>query len=318
MQRHPSSFSMSQTKQSNPPKWPLLASFFIIILAEQISTTPRQQWLVTYQCNASEKPSQESLWDYCRQSHQNQARVSSWDLSFSLAFHIASILAAPVFAALSNSIGRRPILLLTLISFLLKNLGVFIVSKFNTSLWVLFGFYLVAGLLGGIGGSLSVVQAYLTDGSDFNRLDSLFIHLESATMLSHLMGPLLGGALSRLYGVSIAFKTSAGLFLVGYSAVAIFVKESIHKFADFPPSLLSCITSSFTSMAQTLKRIRLVDKWILLTILLGSGIANGAKTIFTMWTAYKFGWDAFSMGTFSFLRSAANVVVMYLLLPLQP
>lgn len=113
----------------------------------------------------------------------------------SASYSLFQLISAPILGELSDKIGRRPILLFSLagtaISFLL--LGV------ANSIPLLFISRIIDGLSGG---NISTAQAYIADiTSKENRTQGMGV-LMAAFSLGFILGPALGGVLSRFgYGV---------------------------------------------------------------------------------------------------------------------
>jgi DHA1 family tetracycline resistance protein-like MFS transporter len=132
---------------------------------------------------------------------------------------LSQLLAAPVVGRLSDRYGRRPLLIVsiagTFVSFLLLGLA--------GSLAVIFVSRVLDGLFGG---NIALARAYITDVTDEeNRARGLGI-IGAAFGLGFIIGPAMGGLLSR-YGYHIPALVAAALSLVNLAAVVVWLPESL-------------------------------------------------------------------------------------------
>lgn len=123
------------------------------------------------------------------------------------------IIGAPILGRLSDQYGRRPILLVSIFGTLLG----YILLGFANSLWMLFAARMLDGLTGG---NISVAQAYIADTSDEkNRARSLGL-IGAAFGLGFVVGPMMGGLLSKL---SFAAPAIAASSLAGLNLLTVFL-----------------------------------------------------------------------------------------------
>ena len=120
----------------------------------------------------------------------------------------AQLVGAPLLGRLSDRIGRRPVLLLsvagTLVGFLLLGLAeplgrmlAGLVSSQSPNVVILAVLFVSRVLDGLTGGNLTVAQAYITDVTDeANRAKSLGL-VGAAFGLGFILGPAAGGVLSQ-------------------------------------------------------------------------------------------------------------------------
>lgn len=134
--------------------------------------------------------------------------LSATGLSFLFAsFSLAQFLATPLIGRLSDSYGRRPLLLLCLLGTSIS-LTLFATAQTLTQLFI-------ARILDGItGGNNSVAQAIIADSSSGNDRAKAFGMLGAVMGLGFVVGPAVGGFLST-YSLSMPFWFGALLALIG-------------------------------------------------------------------------------------------------------
>jgi len=132
---------------------------------------------------------------------------------------LAQLIAAPIIGRLSDRYGRRPLLIFsiagTVLSFTLLGLA--------RSLPLIFLSRILDGLLGG---NIALARAYITDVTDEkSRARGLGI-IGAAFGLGFIVGPAMGGFLSR-YGYNVPALLAAGLSLLNLVAVVLWLPESL-------------------------------------------------------------------------------------------
>ena len=148
--------------------------------------------------------------------------VSDFEIGFLIAiFSLVQFLFNPLLGKISDKIGRRPIILITL---LLTSIS-YIIFSFAGSFLVLF----LSRLLAGFGGSnIGVAQAYIADvTSEKDRAKGMGV-IGAAFGLGFVFGPLIGGLLSS-YSYAFAGFGSAAFSFLAFLFAAFFLPESNTK-----------------------------------------------------------------------------------------
>ncbi|MBI3996169.1 MAG: MFS transporter [Candidatus Omnitrophica bacterium] len=126
---------------------------------------------------------------------------------------------APLLGKLSDRIGRRPVLLVSIIG---TSLGFLLMGCAHT-LWLLF----VARIIDGItGGNISTAQAYIADVTPPEQRSRGMGLIGAAFGLGFIFGPAIGGLLSH-FSLSAPFLFAAGLAACNATALYFFLPESL-------------------------------------------------------------------------------------------
>jgi multidrug resistance protein len=116
-------------------------------------------------------------------------------------YSAAQLIAAPLWGRLSDRVGRRPVLLVSLCGSTLS----YAIAALSGSLWLLF----VARLLGGVsGGNLSAAQAYVADVTSPEERARGMGLIGAAFGVGFVIGPAIGGALVG-FGAWVPFAGAA-------------------------------------------------------------------------------------------------------------
>ena len=137
----------------------------------------------------------------------------------STAYSLFQLLAAPILGELSDNIGRRPVLILSLIG---TTISFFLLGIANTIL-VLF----ISRIIDGIsGGNISAAQAYIADITSIEDRTQGMGVMMAAFGLGFIIGPALGGILSE-YGYAVPAYVAAVVSLIATLLTIFFLPESL-------------------------------------------------------------------------------------------
>ena len=203
----------------------------------------------------------------------------------------AQLIGAPLLGRLSDRMGRRPVLLLsvagTFLGFVLlgvaEPLGTWIAGYIapQAANLVIIGLLFFSRILDGLtGGNLTVAQAYITDITDEqNRARGLGM-IGAAFGLGFIIGPAVGGALSQ-WGYSIPAFVAAAVAFLNWLAIYFFLPESLN--AERRAAIATQQRPPFTlnALLQVLNRPKVGP---LLHVRLFYGLAFATfQTIFTLY-----------------------------------
>jgi multidrug resistance protein len=134
------------------------------------------------------------------------------------AFSVAQFFATPVLGSLSDRFGRKPLLAISL----LGTCASFIMFGLAGSIWMLFAARILDGITGG---NISVAQAMVSDISSPKERAKNFGILGSAFGFGFVIGPAIGGLLSKL-GEGVPFFFAAAIAMIGALLSIFLLKET--------------------------------------------------------------------------------------------
>jgi multidrug resistance protein len=157
------------------------------------------------------------LYSYGKKFGLNEQTIGILTASFS----IAQFFATPLLGALSDKWGRKPLLAISLFG----TCASFMLFATAQSLVILFAARVLDGITGG---NISVAQAMISDSSTSEDRAKKFGILSSAFGFGFVLGPALGGLLSKM-GMQVPFYFAAGIALVGALCATFILKETRDK-----------------------------------------------------------------------------------------
>ena len=201
------------------------------------------------------------------------------------AYSLFSFLSAPFLGALSDKIGRRPVMIISIAS---TSLGWFIFALSHSLPFLMLG-RIIDGLAAG---NISTAQSSISDISKDSkeRAGNLGI-IGMIFGLGFIVGPFIGGMLS-------SFSHSAPFWFVGGMAflnavLAYFFLPETNKNIDHQKNITWNPIKPLISAAKNCTLRTLYVVWFLFNL-----IAVGANTIFALYLAKAYGYSPFSTGLF--------------------
>ncbi|MCG8511007.1 MAG: MFS transporter [Rhodospirillales bacterium] len=216
-------------------------------------------------------------------------------------YSLAQLIALPLWGRLSDRIGRRPVLLVSLVGIALS----YVWLGFADSLLALFA---ARAICGAMAGHISAAFAYVADITDAeNRTKGMGV-IGAAWGLGFFIGPAIGGILAGPDAITADFQTpsfaAAALSAVAFVLTAVFLKESLspeiraRNAAQPDEPMADIVKGVLKNPALTL--------WIVLTFFVTFVLA-GMETTFAMWTERSYGWGPRPNG---FLLTFVGLVTM--------
>ena len=217
-------------------------------------------------------------------------------------YSLGQFVAAPFWGRLSDSIGRRPVMILTLFGAVLS----YIWLGLATTLWMLFAARIVGGLMAG---NISTAFAYIADiTTPENRAKGMGL-VGAAFGLGFIAGPAIGGILAGPDPLNADYQTpafvAAALSFIAFVLTVAFLKESL------PPEQR---TDKAAPRPNRWAQIREASNrpgigMLLLISFLATFVFAGMETTFAMWSRRQLGWGPEQNGyLFAFIGVIAAVL----------
>lgn len=188
-------------------------------------------------------------------------------------FALMQFIAAPLWGRLSDRIGRRPVLLITIAG----NTGALLLLGLADSL----GMVMLARILsGGFAGNLGVATAYIADATSEQDRARWMGLIGLAFAIGFTLGPLIGGVAS-LWGYSAPMFVAAALSGLNLLQAIARLRES--------PRSISQATSSL-SPRQVLE-LPGVSRLVGSNFVFGFAVTQ-LETVFALYMLHRFGYDA--------------------------
>lgn len=199
-------------------------------------------------------------------------------------YALMQFVASPVLGALSDRFGRRPVLLSSLFGAAVD----YLVMAFATSLPILFIGRIISGLTGA---GMTVANSYMADISNDENRAANFGLIGAGFGIGFIAGPVLGGLLGHFSPVA-PFIGAAVLNMINFLFGLFILPESLdeaHR-RHLEYKKLNPLSSLFKLLSQSHILIYLVTFGLM--VLAGSV----HPSIWTLYTEYKFGWEAWQVG----------------------
>jgi len=212
-------------------------------------------------------------------------------------YAVMQFIFAPVLGALSDRLGRRPVLLISLAGAALN----YLVMAFAPQLWMLFLGRAIAGLTSA---NLSVATAYITDVSPKDQRARRFGLFNAMFGAGFIIGPVLGGVLGD-YWLRLPFIAAAALN-AGNLLLALFVLPESRTPSHDKVDLAALDPLRPLRWVLSLKDLRPVV--FVFFFLSATGEASG--TCWALWGRDAFRWNGLwiglSLGAFGVCQSLAQ------------
>jgi DHA1 family tetracycline resistance protein-like MFS transporter len=217
-------------------------------------------------------------------------------------FAIVQFIASPMLGSLSDSIGRRPVLLVSLAAYGLS----YLVMGFAPTLAWLFFAQVLTGLFGA---TPSTAGAYLADISAPHERTARFGMLGASYGLGLIIGPVVGGLLVE-HGLVAPFLAAAGLSLANVAYGTWVLPESLPMAAR---RKFSWARANPIGVLKELQHMPRVARLLLVTLLqrIAANTLPATWPFFAMmsfkWSPREVGWSLAAFGTTTVLTQAVFV-----------
>lgn len=204
---------------------------------------------------------------------------------------------APVLGSLSDRIGRRPVLLISLLGAAIN----YLLLAFAGSLWLLFAGRAIAGLTSA---NVSVATAYITDITPEDQRARRFGLFNAMFGIGFIIGPVLGGTLGDSW-LRLPFIAAAVLNGVNLMIALVMLPESRE------PSHERLDLAALNPLKPLGWVFQVKSLWPLIVIFfLLSATGEAYGTSWALWGGDAFGWNGMmiglSLGAFGICQTLAQ------------
>lgn len=213
--------------------------------------------------------------------------AAPWQVTLMFAtFSAGQFLGELSWGRLSDRVGRRPVLLITI----LASAAGYVALAYAPTVWIAI---LVRGLAGFFSGNISTIQAYIVDVTPSERLPGRLGLVGGAFGMGFVVGPWLGGVLARpelgAAGFHPPLLVAAGLCLVATAGVIAFVRESV--------------AHDGRNLGRTGPLAALREAWsdgvlrrLIAMTFMGFASFSAMWSVFGLWGEARFGWGPKEIG----------------------
>lgn len=218
-------------------------------------------------------------------------------------FSLGQFIATPIWGRLSDRVGRKPVLVVSLLGQALS----YALLAFADNLWMM---AIARSLNGLMAGNLPVAMAYVTDITPVEKRAQGMGLVGGAISLGFIVGPALGGLLGG------ADAATASLFLPGIFAASVCLATAVagllYLVESLPPDLRTQASgiARESGLQATLRVFRqpLLAKMVLVGFIVYIAMAL-FETIFPLWADARFDWGPREVGfIFTYLGTLVGTV----------
>lgn len=237
----------------------------------------------------------------------NLSEASEYGGVLLTAYSLMMFICSPILGALSDKLGRRPVLLISLFGMAVD----YLFLSFAHTIILLFIGRIIAGVCGA---SITTASAYIADVSTPEKRAQNFGLIGAAFGLGFIIGPVMGGVFSQ-FGTRVPFMIAGGLsmlnFLYGYFILPESLKKENRRAFDWKRA------NPVGALMQIKRYPSLIGLLVALLILY---IATQAtQTVWAFYTQEKFGWNetwvGYSLGFVGVMVSIVQGGLIRLIIP---
>lgn len=237
--------------------------------------------------------------------------VQPWQIALLFsAYSFGGFFGEPFWGRLSDRIGRKPILISTVIGNCLCYGALAFAPDFYTALAV----RIIGGMMSG---NASVIQGYIADITPPHLRSGRLAYLGAAFNLGFIVGPAIGGLLAQPdlgpAGFRIPLMTTSVLCFLSALGVVFLVKESRPSRKGTSPAP----QPSRRAMMRFVASDAVVSRLLLVTLVAGFGF-TAVESVFGLWGQARFDWGPREIGLmFGIVGVASAICQMSLTGPLS-
>ncbi|MBQ4806646.1 MFS transporter [Phaeobacter sp. HS012] len=215
---------------------------------------------------------------------QSTAEGALWSGIMMSAYAAAMFLFGPIVGSLSDSYGRRPVLILALVTLTID----YVIMALAQTYWMLLIGRVIAGMAGA---TYITATAYISDIAKPTERGAAFGMIGAAFGIGFVLGPALGGLASGLH-ISAPFWIAAGLSAVNVVFGIVILPESLK-----PENRRPFGKRDLNPFGTLIRAFVIPGLAIPLICIFVFEFANLVyPTLWSFWGREVFGWDGFTIG----------------------
>ncbi|MFN3779595.1 MAG: MFS transporter [Brevundimonas aurantiaca] len=214
-------------------------------------------------------------------------KAEAWQITLMFsAYSLGQFFAEPFWGRLSDRVGRKPVLLVTLVA---NALG-YLMLAFVPNIWLAVAVRLFTGLGAG---NISTVQGYVADVTPPEQRAGRMGLIGAAFGLGFIVGPGLGGLLTQpqlgRLGYQLPIFLAAALAALAAVGVMVFLRESRAK-AD-----PTAARPAFLAGLKDARTNPVVSRVLVVTLIYMAGF-SAMESVFGLWSESRYAWGAREVG----------------------
>lgn len=214
-------------------------------------------------------------------------KAEAWQITLMFsAYSLGQFFAEPFWGRLSDRVGRKPVLLATLVA---NALG-YLMLAFVPNIWLAIAVRLFTGLGAG---NISTVQGYVADVTPPEQRAGRMGLIGAAFGLGFIVGPGLGGLLTQPQlghiGYQLPIFLAAALAALAAVGVMVFLRESRAKADPAAPR------PAFLAGLKDARTNPVVSRVLIVTLIYMAGF-SAMEAVFGLWSESRYAWGAREVG----------------------
>jgi MFS transporter, DHA1 family, tetracycline resistance protein len=210
-------------------------------------------------------------------------------------YSVAQFLSSPLLGRLSDRVGRRPVLL----GSMMTSAAAYLWLGLGDAAWVLFAARLIAGAGAG---NIAAAQAYIADVTPPERRAKGMGMIGAAFGLGFTVGPALGGLAARFDPAAPAF-IAAAFSATAFLMTLLRLKESLPASSRTAPPRPGRLAMALEAMTRPALR------GLVLVLFVTISAFAAMETTFALWANQVFGWGSWEVGLNFFFVGIVLVVI---------